>query len=315
MSISKLLENEIKHRLDMYIVQLRQILQNLESFKNRSDPGKKLGDTFATWLIGAGAEEFLKSATAGHMGRKFARDQLKSQEKQQYNQFVSYQENSFFNILVQVRAFLGSISIVKPNLKAVGNSSVLLKKLAFIESHSKFETKVRKIIVILTQIREDQLVYNKDIPKLKEQKLAQSSSEYYETLKNLEFDLRHLIDTQLSKISSNWWKERIPEDVREQAEIKKRKNESPWPWMNANNPVIAYVDFADYSKIITKRDNWDMAFKKIFHDREWISTRLKELEPIRNAIAHPRNLTSKQIQKLDLYAGEIIECIKNSVGV
>jgi hypothetical protein len=56
---------------------------------------------------------------------------------------------------------------------------------------------------------------------------------------------------------------------------------------------MAYVDFADYLKIITRADNWKEIFRDIFFEQELISAKFKELNPIRNKIAHSRDLTSK----------------------
>ena len=62
--------------------------------------------------------------------------------------------------------------------------------------------------------------------------------------------------------------------------------------------MLRGIDFTDYAKIITRRDNWNNVFKDVFHNREELLSKLKELEPIRNAIMHSRNLNSKQIQRL-----------------
>ena len=56
---------------------------------------------------------------------------------------------------------------------------------------------------------------------------------------------------------------------------------------------MAYVDFADYLKIITRADNWKEIFRDIFFEQELISAKFKELNLIRNKIAHSRDLTSK----------------------
>jgi hypothetical protein len=58
-------------------------------------------------------------------------------------------------------------------------------------------------------------------------------------------------------VTKNWWKERVPKDVQEKAEFRKSKNEKQWPWHTSKDlPLIFYVDFTDYIKIITRGDNW-----------------------------------------------------------
>ena len=71
-------------------------------------------------------------------------------------------------------------------------------------------------------------------------------------------------------------------------------------------PFIFYVDFTDYVKIITRKDNW----KQVFKNKEAISVKLRELEPIRNAIAHFRELSHRELEKLKLLSDEIISCFQ-----
>jgi len=114
----------------------------------------------------------------------------------------------------------------------------------------------------------------------------------------------------LSKVTPDWWKERIPPDVRENAEKRKKKDDA-----NSGTGLhpIHYVDFPDYDKIISRKDNWVQLFKPFFGDQLIISAKFRELDPIRNAIAHPRPLNNRQITKLRLYSAEIIGQMKGSV--
>lgn len=74
-----------------------------------------------------------------------------------------------------------------------------------------------------------------------------------------------------------------------------------WPWNQEKNlPLIYYVDFPDYIKIITRKDNWNDVFAPIFGNREAVSTKLRELEPIRN-IAHSRDISIQVREKLEIY--------------
>jgi len=133
----------------------------------------------------------------------------------------------------------------------------------------------------------------------------------YKKMFDLENKLRRIIQTRLEKITADWWKKRVPPDVRQNAESKKSRNEVQWPWHDQKDlHPIFYLDFTDYVKIIRKRDNWKHAFKEVFVDVEYISSSLKQLEPIRIAIAHSRELTNTQETRLDLLAKEIGECIR-----
>jgi len=49
------------------------------------------------------------------------------------------------------------------------------------------------------------------------------SSKAYEIIKELEENLRKLIEGELSQISLNWWEGRTPEKIIERAEKRKQK--------------------------------------------------------------------------------------------
>ncbi len=76
-------------------------------------------------------------------------------------------------------------------------------------------------------------------------------------------------------------------------------------------PAITYfVDFADYTKIIIREDNWKDFFVPIFRDIESISTKVRDLEPVRNDIAHSREISRHAREKLEIYALEIVAAIQ-----
>jgi len=138
---------------------------------------------------------------------------------------------------------------------------------------------------------------------------SKQRSSTYDVLKNLENNLRELISAELSEISPKWWKQRIPEDIREEARKRKERNEKHIG--ASNHHLIFYVDFPDYKKIITRNDNWNDVFQNVFGNKQLLSSKLEELEPIRNAISHPRDLTSLEERRLKLSSEEIIITIKN----
>jgi hypothetical protein len=117
-------------------------------------------------------------------------------------------------------------------------------------------------------------------------------------VEDLENAVRRCMKSNLEKLSENWWIERVPPDVRERAEERQKKDE-------LKRDLIQYVDFADYVKIIVRRDNWRDLFQKIFKEQEVILAKFKELEPIRNALAHGRKLTTEQKEKLKIFSQDI----------
>lgn len=133
----------------------------------------------------------------------------------------------------------------------------------------------------------------------------------YALLKELENELRECIQYELGKISEKWWKQRIPQDIRDTAEERKKKNKRPWPWLLGEDlHPIYYINFTDYRKIIIRKPNWRDAFKDVFKDKDIIGAWLKELEPIRNAISHPRKLSSTELKTLQLYHEKILALIR-----
>jgi predicted RNA-binding Zn-ribbon protein involved in translation (DUF1610 family) len=135
-------------------------------------------------------------------------------------------------------------------------------------------------------------------------------TEAYQVLKSLENALREFIQEKLTSVDNNWWDTRIPEEVRKEASRRKLKDERLYPWhVQEDLPLIYYVNFSDYAKIIVLDKNWDQVFKRVFKEKLFIVTKLRELEPIRSAIAHMRDIGEKDLQKLKLYSEEIMSCI------
>lgn len=132
--------------------------------------------------------------------------------------------------------------------------------------------------------------------------------EEYTRLYSLERNLRRLVIDQLSKITDKWWRQRIPKDIREEAEERKRREEqTPYPGPNLH--PVWYIDFSHYVKIITKRDNWKEAFEPIFKNKEHIKVWLEGLAQIRNKIAHMRPLGPREKVNLDALSQDILVCI------
>lgn len=133
-------------------------------------------------------------------------------------------------------------------------------------------------------------------------------------LKDFEGDLRSFIQKELGeKVGKDWWKKAVPPDVQQRCKERKDSREK-LPWLEkGDHPLIFYADFADYFKIIARRDNWRNIFARFFADEAWIKTKLVlELSPIRNDIAHNRDLTPESAQKLELAIQEIVRCIKKA---
>jgi len=125
-------------------------------------------------------------------------------------------------------------------------------------------------------------------------------------LRLFERELREFIAKELSKQSATWWDSLVPQLVRDSAEHRRGRGEVQWPWAAPEeNDLIHFVDFKDYSKIITEEGNWNAIFESVFGDLEYVRMKLRELEPIRVEIAHSRRLSVTNLDKLKLYAAEL----------
>jgi hypothetical protein len=312
-SEAKTLSTEIASVLESYIREGERSLAELESSKmSVKNVGRDVAEDMLSEMAGAMVSGLTELPIAGRYAKKYSRRILNAKQKSQLQTI----ERNFLDKsslwLDSIKRFLSSVSVRKANLKPPGNSHVLIAKFDNIYRSAKPETRIKSAMSILQAITNLPLIYNKDIPQIMEERKPKREDSY-EMLKRLETKLRECIQTSLQKASRNWWKERIPRDVQERARIRKEGNEKQWPWhADKDLPLIFYVDFTDYAKIIVTKDNWEQVFKQIFREKDIILAKLKELEPVRNAIAHVRDLSHTQLQKLKLYSEDIISCIQEA---
>jgi len=140
-----------------------------------------------------------------------------------------------------------------------------------------------------------------------------SNVEAYKILKKLEEQLRRFIETELAQYDKKWWEQLIYDrpnhTLKNKAEGRKRRDELRKEWIFAEHPLISYIDFKDYVKIITWEENWNDVFKYVFHDDKAIS-KLQGLEPTRNTISHSRNLDREEFNRFKSQS----EAIRNAIS-
>lgn len=140
------------------------------------------------------------------------------------------------------------------------------------------------------------------------------ASSHREQISTVERTLRKFIQKRLSRLSADWWITRVPTESRLRAEDRKRRNESSWPWLSPNPTAhVDYLDFSDYRKIVDRDDNWDEAFKEVLLHREIVVGKLAELEPIRNNLAHHRDLSTDEQQVLALNVDHLMKLVREEV--
>ncbi|MCL2141773.1 MAG: Swt1 family HEPN domain-containing protein [Methanimicrococcus sp.] len=145
--------------------------------------------------------------------------------------------------------------------------------------------------------------------------ISQNSEAGYSVLKELEEKLRHFVSSRVeSRFGKEWWKGTDMGFLADRWNERRLMNERT----NADKkgagkePLISYASFSDYRRIINNPFAWD-AFEEYFPDRGWIIQRLKELDPIRNAIMHHMPLEEDDYVRLNLYSKDILKIIDKSV--
>ena len=302
-----MLSSEIRSVLEDYIRQGEMLLSEYENSVNQlRNINVEVTRDGLSELAGLVVGELIPGTR--RKVRKYSKRMLSAKSRTQLKQLERTFLARFNSWFGTIRTFLSSVSIKRANLKPPGNSELLIRKFSKIHRYVKPDTRIRNTISVLRSIADLPLIHNKDIT---EGITRSFRKEPYELLKKLETGLRGCIRRKLEKTSPNWWKEGVPRDVQERAEQRKNKNEKQYPWHTEKDLApIFYVDFADYVKIITRKDNWREVFEPVFKDKDIVSAKLRELEPIRNTIAHVRELGQPEVEKLKLYCEDIISCIE-----
>ena len=118
-----------------------------------------------------------------------------------------------------------------------------------------------------------------------------------------ENDLRCFIERELTKNhGEDWLRSSVHHKIR--ASCAARREEGLENERDSN--LINFANFNDYNVIIG--DNKNLFSHYLIDLRLW-QNRLKELEPIRNAIAHSRNITESAEKKVRDYYKEFKKCI------
>jgi hypothetical protein len=111
-------------------------------------------------------------------------------------------------------------------------------------------------------------------------------------MRAIENVLRELIVASLAAVAGpRWHRTRMPVDVQVKFDSAvSHERGFTWKMLIPHHPIY-YIDFPDLKKLIERRDNWSDVFQPIFGSgKDVVITMMSELEPLRNAIAHTRDL-------------------------
>jgi hypothetical protein len=126
---------------------------------------------------------------------------------------------------------------------------------------------------------------------------AATMAPHYEVFYSLERTIRALVvDTLQSEDGEQWWENRVPEDVRIEAE-QSQKRESDSGVTPRSENLIDYTNFGDLGKIINK--NWDL-FDQTFTSQKAVGRIMWNLNTLRGPIAHCSPLAEDEIVRLRL---------------
>jgi hypothetical protein len=130
----------------------------------------------------------------------------------------------------------------------------------------------------------------------------------YDWLYRLESELRAFIDEEMTEaFGNNWPKQRLPSGLYEKWKEKKEKAETAG---GRKSPIIAYADFTDYERIISRSDNWSDVFSKFYGRQEDVLESFRRLYPIRLCTMHARPITQDDELYLFVESRRLMSVIK-----
>lgn len=300
---------EVSHRLQWFKSRAKQITKEFPPRRSSDSALTKVvegtvGKRASSFVILEGFDWLVPGRTAGSAARKFVRNSAREADKKALEAWNSSCQSALDQLLVEVKGFLCGVSIASPSLTTVGNSSKLVRKLNVIYRCKKPQSMARALVAVLDEITALDLIPNDRIALHLAELYTRSEGEASRMVTNLEKMLRKCVETILSKESSNWWNERVPSEVRKRAEKRRNEDRKICPSVAEPGDLMSYVGFADYSKIICDDKNW-VCFEDAFKDKAWLSVKLGELEPVRNALMHSRNLTKHGLERLRVNSADI----------
>ena len=134
----------------------------------------------------------------------------------------------------------------------------------------------------------------------------------YRHLNQLEVRLRSLIERKMREKYKDKWLEHIPPRVLEHCKNNEER-EAEKKWLEkVKSPLLSYAGFGDLEEIIEEENNWEEVFRPVFDKKEIIMGRLRDLEPVRNKIAHNRRLTTSELRRLADDSSRIIRIIRSA---
>jgi hypothetical protein len=232
-------------------------------------------------------------------GARIGRAIVTSNEHAQKAQAQRNERYQALSVVVRARQIVESASpIIGPRI-----TQSLLRGLADAESAHRPDTTLRRVLQVAGRLE----AHRPPLPRLV------PGPVFPEALRELESGLRECIEKRLSALTLAWWADRVSGEIRSRAEKRKVNRERVWPWLDGgDHPVVEYLEFTDYAKILLEQSNWEQAFSAVFVNSDALRVKLRELEPIRNDIAHSRKLSNVHRHRIETYAADILAAIDST---
>ena len=303
------------------LVALRSRAEALAQATPPAKTGTSLGTELTAGVAGKiasrlvrsyGLDVLVPSRSASSAARNAIRAGSRAAARSANLAWVESQRQSVVQLVLEAEAVLKTLSIPSPSLTPTGNSDRLVKKLGRVRRFNTPQSKATALVAVLDEVVSLGPLPNDEVPAFLAQRVAKSSDEAIQLITNLERALRSCVRDRLGRTSDNWWSSRVPANVRTHAEKNRQRADAVYPNVSAPEDPLSYVNFADYDDIILYHRNWEDSFASVFADQAWTSTKLRELEPIRNALMHSRSLTQHGLEKLRVTSRDILERLKRA---
>jgi len=126
---------------------------------------------------------------------------------------------------------------------------------------------------------------------------ARKMADFYAWYYSLENSIRRLISERLSeKHGLNWWKDKVPEDLRKEVEKKQKEEKDTTMSIRSEDP-LSYTNFGEL--IVIFDATWD-DFSDTLRSPKAMRSILSQFNKIRNVVAHSCALNEDEITRFKL---------------
>ena len=164
---------------------------------------------------------------------------------------------------------------------------------SFIEKRADYMLKAIELLTEGKQITVESIIQNSI-------ELPQAIKDLKSEIENIEIELRNLIDSKLSAISSNPFNQFVSEKTRQSAEFKIASHLKKFPGENLDDyqsfrKKLNFFTLGEFKELIIKKDTWSV-FEPFFKSKPNVEQRFNQLFTLRNQIAHNNELNDIMIK-------------------